>query len=64
MIQEKVITGNYVTKQEFPNNIKANFHASLTYGWICCFLERRADFVNKQLWHQVNCQDFKSPTNI
>jgi hypothetical protein len=63
MIQEKTITGNYVTKQELLNDVEANFHASLTCGWIRCFLEHRVDFVKKQLWHQMNCQDFKSRAN-
>jgi hypothetical protein len=46
------------------NDVEVNFHANLTYGWIHYFLERRSDFVKKQWWHQVNCQDFKSRANI
>jgi hypothetical protein len=64
MIQEKAITGNYIPKRGLFSSGEASFHASLTYSWICCFLERRADFAKKQLWHQVNCQDFKSSLNI
>jgi transposase len=64
MIREKAITGNYVMKPELLNYVEANFHASLTYGWIHCFLERRADFVKRQLWHQANRQDFKSRANV
>jgi hypothetical protein len=64
MIQEKAITGNYVTKRELLNDVEVNFHIILTYDWIRCFLERLADFVKKQLRHQVNCQDFKSCANI
>jgi hypothetical protein len=30
MIQEKAITGNYVTKRELLNYVKANFHSNLT----------------------------------
>jgi hypothetical protein len=64
MIREKAITENYVTKRELLNDVEANFHASLTSRWIRLFLDRRADFVRKQLWHQVHCQDFKSRANI
>jgi transposase len=45
MIREKMITGNYVTKRELLNYVEANFHASLTYGWVLYFLEYRADFM-------------------
>jgi hypothetical protein len=64
MIQEKTVTGNYGTKRELRNDVEVNFHASLTCGWIRCSLKHRADFVNKQLRHQVNCQNFKSCANI
>jgi hypothetical protein len=49
MIREKAITRNYVTKRELLNYVEENFHASLAHGWICCFLERRADFVKKTI---------------
>jgi hypothetical protein len=52
MIREKAITGNYVTRRELLNCVEANFHASLTYGWIRCFPERRADFVKKTIMAQ------------
>jgi hypothetical protein len=39
------IQSRYVTKREFLNYVEANFHASLTYGSIRCFLECQADFV-------------------
>jgi hypothetical protein len=47
MIREKATKGNYVMKRELLNSVDANFHANLTYDWIRCFLERRADFLSK-----------------
>jgi hypothetical protein len=43
MIRDKVIAGNVVTKIGFFNSVEANFRVSLAYGWIRCFLQRRAE---------------------
>jgi hypothetical protein len=42
MVREKVITRTYVKKRAFLNYVEANFHASLTNGWIRCLLESQA----------------------
>jgi transposase len=47
MIHEKALAGNYVTKMELLNYIKEHFGVSLTYGWIRCFLQRRAQLGQK-----------------
>jgi hypothetical protein len=49
MIQDKAVTGSYVKRRELINYIEANFRTSFTYGWIYCFLQRRADEVRKAI---------------
>jgi hypothetical protein len=49
MIRGKAVTGSYVTKIELINYIEASFHTSLTYGWIPCFLQRRANEIRKAI---------------
>jgi hypothetical protein len=49
MIRDKALTGSYVTKRELLNYAETNFRATLTYGWIHCFLQRRAGDVRKAI---------------
>jgi hypothetical protein len=47
MMRDKAVAHNYVRKMKLINDIEANFHANITYGWIDCFLQLRADEVRE-----------------
>jgi hypothetical protein len=49
MIRDKAVTSNYVKQRGLINYIEANFRTRLTYAWIRCFLQGRADEVRKAI---------------
>jgi hypothetical protein len=61
MIRVTAVTGNSVTKRELINCTEANFRASLTHGWIHCFLQHRTDDARKAVVAPLQLPDLQVP---